>query len=234
LNLLSQRRVAAASGSQGSEDGPSGCACTIGCDATELPYRSGVFDAVICIAVLHHLSTVERRLDALTEMVRVCRQGALIMVQVWALEQEEGSKRRFEQQDALVPWQFREMGKSYAPVTTWDTVIGSKDEGKEQRQGGQVQRHGERQHGATQHGETQCGENQQGGKQTEQQREEQQQQQQQQPPLQQGSVQVYQRYCHMYQQGELEGLCALIQGAEILHEQSGKQRSNWQVVLRKL
>jgi alkylated DNA repair protein alkB homolog 8 len=33
-----------------------------GCDALHVPLRSGAFDAAISIAVLHHISTVERRL----------------------------------------------------------------------------------------------------------------------------------------------------------------------------
>merc|ERR1712232_348977 len=36
-------------------------------DLVHLPYRSNLFDAVICIAVLHHLSTRERRIDVIKE-----------------------------------------------------------------------------------------------------------------------------------------------------------------------
>lgn len=36
-----------------------------GGDALKLPLRSDSFDAAICIAVMHHLSTVERRLALL-------------------------------------------------------------------------------------------------------------------------------------------------------------------------
>lgn len=41
----------------------------------------------ICIAVLHHLSTTERRLEGLRELVRIVRPGGLVLVYVWALEQ---------------------------------------------------------------------------------------------------------------------------------------------------
>lgn len=42
----------------------------------------------LCIAVLHHLSTAERRLAGLRELVRITRPGGLVLVYVWALEQE--------------------------------------------------------------------------------------------------------------------------------------------------
>lgn len=41
----------------------------------------------MCIAVLHHLSTTERRLEGLRELVRIVRPGGLVLVYVWALEQ---------------------------------------------------------------------------------------------------------------------------------------------------
>ena len=40
-------------------------------DALRLPLRSGVADAVLCVAVLHHLSTAARRVAALRELLRV-------------------------------------------------------------------------------------------------------------------------------------------------------------------
>lgn len=54
---------------------------------TSLSLRSGAFDACICIAVLHHLSTSERRLEGLRELVRIVGPGGLVLVYVWALEQ---------------------------------------------------------------------------------------------------------------------------------------------------
>lgn len=36
-----------------------------GCDALALPLRSNAFDAAMSIAVLHHISTVERRVALL-------------------------------------------------------------------------------------------------------------------------------------------------------------------------
>lgn len=51
-------------------------------------FRSNAFDVCLCIAVLHHLSTAERRLLGLRELVRITRPGGLVLVYVWALEQE--------------------------------------------------------------------------------------------------------------------------------------------------
>ena len=48
----------------------------------------------ICIAVIHHLSTVSRRLAALKELTRIVRPGGRILISVWALEQNFEKKSR--------------------------------------------------------------------------------------------------------------------------------------------
>lgn len=78
--------------------------CVIG-DIMALPFKNNVFDAVLSIAVLHHLSTAERRLDALHELYRVATPGARVLVCVWAFEQS------LEAQDSFVPWS-REVGNA--------------------------------------------------------------------------------------------------------------------------
>lgn len=60
-------------------------------DAVILPYRTGFGDAAISIAVLHHLSTESRRRKAVQELVRVVRKGGLVLITVWAAEQEDRS-----------------------------------------------------------------------------------------------------------------------------------------------
>lgn len=57
-------------------------------DCMALPLRSSCYDAVICIAVIHHLSTEERRVEALKELVRVLCVGGRLLVYVWAFEQQ--------------------------------------------------------------------------------------------------------------------------------------------------
>ncbi|CAN1255898.1 tRNA (carboxymethyluridine(34)-5-O)-methyltransferase [Linum perenne] len=58
-------------------------------DAVNLPYRDGFGDAAISIAVLHHLSTEIRRKNAVEELVRVVKEGGLVLITVWAAEQED-------------------------------------------------------------------------------------------------------------------------------------------------
>lgn len=60
-------------------------------DAVNLPYRDNFGDAAISIAVLHHLSTDARRRKAIEELIRVVRKGGLVLITVWAVEQEDKS-----------------------------------------------------------------------------------------------------------------------------------------------
>ncbi|KAL8459147.1 hypothetical protein ACS0TY_036566 [Phlomoides rotata] len=60
-------------------------------DAVNLPYRTGYGDAAISIAVLHHLSSESRRKKAVEELIRVVKTGGLVLITVWAREQEDGS-----------------------------------------------------------------------------------------------------------------------------------------------
>ena len=74
-----------------------------------LPYRSRSFDAALSIAVLHHLSTDARRELLVAETMRVVRVGGEALFYAWALEQEEGGRsgHRFEGKDVLVPFHLR-------------------------------------------------------------------------------------------------------------------------------
>lgn len=58
-------------------------------DTLQLPYRAGFFDAAISIAVLHHLSTEDRRRKAVLELTRVVCRGGKVLITVWAVEQED-------------------------------------------------------------------------------------------------------------------------------------------------
>ncbi|XP_067889584.1 probable tRNA methyltransferase 9B [Heterodontus francisci] len=71
------------------------------CDSLQLPYRDQCFDAILSIAVIHHFSTKERRIQAIKEMARILRVRGKIMIYVWAMEQK---RRKFEKQDIFVPW----------------------------------------------------------------------------------------------------------------------------------
>lgn len=52
-----------------------------------IKFRSNTFDAVISIGVIHHFTTVERRVEAISELARVLRPEGKLMIYVWALEQ---------------------------------------------------------------------------------------------------------------------------------------------------
>lgn len=59
----------------------------LNCDCLQIPLRSNCVDLCICIAVLHHLATNDRRLKALMEIYRVLVVGGRALVCVWAKEQ---------------------------------------------------------------------------------------------------------------------------------------------------
>ena len=83
-------------------------------DGLALPFREGAADFAICVAVIHHLSTRERRQDGVRQLLRCVRPrggggdggGGRVLVYVWALEQAS-SRRGWDEggeQDLLVPW----------------------------------------------------------------------------------------------------------------------------------
>ncbi|GKT49366.1 tRNA (cytidine(32)/guanosine(34)-2'-O)-methyltransferase [Colletotrichum spaethianum] len=76
-------------------------------DSLALPYRGAAFDFAISIAVIHHMSTRERRRAAVAALLDAVRPGTgRVLVMVWALEQ--GTSRRGwdagAAQDQLVSW----------------------------------------------------------------------------------------------------------------------------------
>ncbi|CAH1174227.1 unnamed protein product [Phaedon cochleariae] len=95
-------------------------------DNLALPFRDESLDAVLSIAVVHHLATTERRICALKELARVLRIGGRIIISVWAMEQ---SHRRFESQDVLVPWR-RPRHISTPSLELTSTTTNSEDDGQ--------------------------------------------------------------------------------------------------------
>lgn len=61
-------------------------------DMLQIPFRYGVADACICIAVLHHFACESRRLEALKLNVNLLRSGGKLLIYVWAFEQEKDGK----------------------------------------------------------------------------------------------------------------------------------------------
>ncbi|CAI5444618.1 unnamed protein product [Caenorhabditis angaria] len=108
------------------------------CDALCLPFLDNSSDAVISIAVLHHIATFERRRKMIEEIIRVVKPGGKFCVTVWSMDQSEseyakmrGNKdeienvkekedrlkvhdgKDFEQQDVLVPWIIDQKGETF-------------------------------------------------------------------------------------------------------------------------
>jgi SAM-dependent methyltransferase len=92
-------------------------------DITNLPiHYTDYFDNTMSVAVLHHLSTIERRVKAILELVRVTKPGGKIFIEVWAKEQNPVStslshssdietfhkcRHQFTEQDVYVPFKNR-------------------------------------------------------------------------------------------------------------------------------
>jgi tRNA (uracil-5-)-methyltransferase TRM9 len=82
-------------------------------DILDLPHKAQSFDFAISIAVIHHLSTPERRVQAIAVILNTLNPlsqdttaGGKALIYVWALEQK-GSRRGWDEgdeQDVMVPW----------------------------------------------------------------------------------------------------------------------------------
>jgi len=81
-------------------------------DILHLPHPDASFDFAISIAVVHHLSSPERRIQAIVEILRTLKPasenhpGGKALIYVWALEQKN-SRRGWDKgdnQDVMVPW----------------------------------------------------------------------------------------------------------------------------------
>ncbi len=70
-------------------------------DNLDLPFEDECADAVISIAVIHHFSTKERRIKALSEIFRILKKGGYILIYVWAYEQD---KFKNYEKNAMVEW----------------------------------------------------------------------------------------------------------------------------------
>ncbi|KAF8810129.1 S-adenosyl-L-methionine-dependent methyltransferase [Phlegmacium glaucopus] len=78
------------------------------------PWRTGIFDYAISIATIHHLATHERRRLAIQRLIQsVSPSHGRVLVYVWAIEQDELSKRKviadeepppLRGKDVVVPW----------------------------------------------------------------------------------------------------------------------------------
>ena len=68
---------------------------------TEMPYRDETFDHVICIAVIHHLNSEERRIKAISEIARVLKKNGTGLISAWELTVGDDIRG---QKDGLIKW----------------------------------------------------------------------------------------------------------------------------------
>jgi len=75
-------------------------------DILSLPHPTQSFDFAISIAVIHHLSTPARRIEAIGSILATLKPGGKALLYVWALEQEASRRGWAEggEQDVMVPW----------------------------------------------------------------------------------------------------------------------------------
>ncbi|KAJ7582868.1 S-adenosyl-L-methionine-dependent methyltransferase [Mycena floridula] len=80
-------------------------------DVLDHCWREGAFDYAISIATIHHLATSERRKLAIQRLLQaVSKTHGRVLVYVWAVEQDELSKRAIpstataDGQDVFIPW----------------------------------------------------------------------------------------------------------------------------------
>lgn len=85
---------------------------TIVADIHYLPHPDSFFDFALSIAVVHHLSSIARRVAAIQEVLRVLkpaaddRPGGRALIYAWALEQRTSRRGwdKGDRQDVMVPW----------------------------------------------------------------------------------------------------------------------------------
>ncbi|ERF71439.1 hypothetical protein EPUS_06821 [Endocarpon pusillum Z07020] len=91
-------------------------------DTLSLPHPPSSFNFAICIAVVHHLSTHSRRIEAIKSILKLLKRGqaqrapSKLLLFVWALEQKS-SRRGWDTgdaQDVMVPWVLKEGTKGEA------------------------------------------------------------------------------------------------------------------------
>ena len=81
-------------------------------DTLNLPHPPSSFDFAICIAVIHHLSTPPRRIEAVKSILELLKPvprdmtPSKLLLFVWALEQKSSRRGwdRGDAQDVMVPW----------------------------------------------------------------------------------------------------------------------------------
>ncbi|KAM0679295.1 tRNA methyltransferase, partial [Binucleata daphniae] len=81
------------------------CYTRIESNIVDLPFKCNTFDAVLSIAVIHHLATKNRRLKALQEIKRVLKPNGKCLIYVWNIEYINNKKfTNITGNDYFVKW----------------------------------------------------------------------------------------------------------------------------------
>lgn len=76
-------------------------------DICRLPFRDNAFDGVMSISVIQHLPNKYLQLQAIREMIRVCRKGGRLLIYTWSFEKENDVPRcEDHSQLYLLPWKI--------------------------------------------------------------------------------------------------------------------------------
>ena len=98
---------------------------------TSIAYPSHMFDAIISIAVIHHLDSYNYRVNAIKELIRVCKPSGKIMLSVWQVEDniiyDKGLPydNSSDTHDKLIPWKDtsgRIIANRYYHFFTFDEI----------------------------------------------------------------------------------------------------------------
>jgi len=178
-------------------------------DCMSIPFRGNSCDAAICIAVMHHLSTIDRRIRCIEELARIVKVNGKIMIQAWAMGCH--SRRRFAATDVFVPFNAQPKYLDRVPVNSkiamQDFEPDTIDDSDTGAATSVVQSQGPSKSVAELYSDAYDNAN---------------------FDEQKGLV-VFQRYCHMYLEGELEDLVAQVSGVRLIA--SGYESGNYSVIL---
>jgi ubiquinone/menaquinone biosynthesis C-methylase UbiE len=58
----------------------------VNASVTDIPFEDNTFDAIMSIAVIHHIDTFAYRVRAFEEIIRVCKPGGKVLITVWQME----------------------------------------------------------------------------------------------------------------------------------------------------
>jgi ubiquinone/menaquinone biosynthesis C-methylase UbiE len=80
---------------------------TILCNSSLLPFQNNSFDFILCIAMFHHLLTIEEQNQTFREILRVMKSNSYGILTCWSTIQPEKSNFKFTEGINIVPWKGR-------------------------------------------------------------------------------------------------------------------------------